>query len=192
MEDQVERQGGAALIQEAAVAVLMTVGLRAATTRMVTDQAGVGRGLLNHYFRWPDLRAAAWETILDTATADQFLPDQSPDQAFETYLASAFVPEARPFWQLWSEASDLARTDPALAAALNRSLNRTIARMGDCLSRGKTRHGWRVADPAATAVRLSALYDGLAGMLLTGASGLTPAAATAHLRHAFLAETGAV
>jgi AcrR family transcriptional regulator len=188
-EDRAERQGGAALIRDAAVLVLMSVGLRAATTRMVTDQAGVGRGLLNHYYRWPDLRAAAWEAIFDTATADQFPADQPPEEAFEAYLASAFAPEARPFWQLWSEATDLALTDPTLAAALHRTMNRMLGRMANCLSRGRDLLLWQLADPEETAVRLSALYDGLAGMLLADAPGLTMDKATAHLRHAFLAET---
>lgn len=189
MEDRDERRGGVLLIRDAAVEVLMSVGLRAATTRMVTDQAGVGRGLLNHYFRWPDLRAAAWETILAAATSDQFPEDQPPDEAFEAYFSSAFVPEARPFWQLWSEAADLAPTDPALAAALHRTISRMLDRMTACLSRGTVLHDWQVPDPAATATRLSALHDGLAGMLLSGAPGLTMDKATAHLRHAFRAET---
>ncbi len=77
------RRGGAALIRAAAVDVLLAVGLRAATTRMVTDQAGVGRGLLNHYFRWPDLRAAAWESIFAAVTTNQFPADQPPGGAEE-------------------------------------------------------------------------------------------------------------
>ncbi len=156
---------------------------------MVTDQAGVGRGLLNHYFRWPDLRAAAWESIFAAVTTNQFPADQPPGPSCETYLATAFAPEARVFWRLWSEAADLAPTDPALTGALHRTGSRMLDTMAACLARGACLQLWQVADPAASAVRLSALHDGLAGRLLSGTPGLTPDQATAHLRHAFQAET---
>ena len=64
-----ERVGTAALIQQAAVGVLLEVGLKAATTRAVTTRAGVGRGLLNHYYRWPELRAKAWAEIFAQVSA---------------------------------------------------------------------------------------------------------------------------
>lgn len=167
----------------------MEVGLRAATTRMVTDHAGVGRGLLNHYFRWPDLRAQAWESIFAAVIADQFPADLAPDQAFTSFINTAFVPEARPFWQLWSEAADLATTDPALAAALHRIASRMLDGMVTSLARGVRDHGWAIPSPADAGLRLSALYDGLAGMLLSGMPTLNPEKATALLRHAFQAET---
>ncbi|XOT96462.1 helix-turn-helix domain-containing protein, partial [Alcaligenes pakistanensis] len=60
-----EKQDSATRIRQAAVEILLEVGVRAATTRMVTERAGVGRGLLNHYFRWSELRAQAWGEIFE-------------------------------------------------------------------------------------------------------------------------------
>ncbi len=173
---------GAALIQQAAAEVLREVGLHAATTRAVTDRAGVGRGLLNHYFRWPELRALAWEAIF----AEVEEPAAPPDQALETWLTTAFAPEARAYWRLWLEATDLAASDPAMAAALTRVQGRMLARLTADLA---AMHG-RCPDPKATALRLTALQDGLAGLLLAGTTDLTPEAAEAHLRRAFALEMG--
>jgi AcrR family transcriptional regulator len=182
---QSDRQAsdGATLIRQAAAEVLREVGLHAATTRLVTDRAGVGRGLLNHYFRWPDLRAAAWEAIF----AEVETPETSPERALESWLAAAFAPGARAYWRLWLEATDLATSDPAMAAALKRVQGQMLAGLTANLAAGQGR--WRCADPAATALRLTALQDGLSGLLLAGTTDLTPEAAEAHLRRAFALET---
>ena len=45
-------------------------------------------------------------------------------------------------------------------------------------------------NPAASALRIGALYDGLAGMLISGAAPIEPADAEAHLRRAFELECG--
>ncbi|QLF70579.1 hypothetical protein FE840_014125 [Peteryoungia desertarenae] len=51
-------------------------------------------------------------------------------------------------------------------------------------------HGknWHQPDPAATALRLSALHDGLVALILSGLDAISPAEAERHLRHAFLLE----
>jgi AcrR family transcriptional regulator len=43
-------------ILHATVDLLLENGLAATKTRAVTERSGVGTGLLNHYFRWNDLR----------------------------------------------------------------------------------------------------------------------------------------
>lgn len=178
--------GGAALILQAAAEVLHEVGLQAATTRAVTDRAGVGRGLLNHYFRWPELRAMAWEAIF----AEVEGAHDAPDAALEYWLATAFIAEARAYWRLWLEATELAATDPAMAAALGRVQNRLLAGLSDSLARGSLAGHWACLDPEATALRLTALQDGLAGLLLAGTTALTPTQAEAHLRRAAALELG--
>ncbi|MBL9047022.1 MAG: TetR family transcriptional regulator C-terminal domain-containing protein [Tabrizicola sp.] len=178
--------GGAALILKAAADVLQEVGLQAATTRAVTDRAGVGRGLLNHYFRWPELRAMAWEAVFAEVAATE----EAPQKALETWLATAFMPEARAYWRLWLEATDLAATDPAMAAALGRVQRRLLAALANSLAQGSAAGHWRCADAEATALRLTALQDGLAGLLLAGTTDLTPAQAEDHLRRAVALELG--
>lgn len=186
-----EREGGADRIRRAAIEVLLDVGLNAATTRQVTDRAGVGRGLLNHYFRWPELRAAAWEVIFDAVGDDQFAAHAAPDRALEHYLATAFSDDAKVYWMLWLEATELAATDSTMAVALQRASQRMLAQLTACLAAGNAQALWHLPDADGAALRLTALYDGLAGMLLSGASALTPKEAERHLRQLFLLETRA-
>lgn len=190
MPDGDRKRIGAAMIRKAATEILLEVGLMAATTRAVTDRAQVGRGLLNHYFSWPELRASAWESIFTEVSAEQFSPGMPPDAALEHYLATGFHPQARVLWRLWLEATDLAGSDALMAETLKRVNLAMIGAMQECLANGARQGLWLVADPAGTALRISALYDGLAGLLLAGTADLTPSEAERHLRHAVRLELG--
>lgn len=187
-----EKQAGLVRIRQAAVEILLEVGVRAATTRMVTDRAGVGRGLLNHYYRWSQLRAEAWSEIFDKMLDEQPASAMQPDELIEAYFASAFDDSSRIYWALWLDAVDLAKTDSALASATGRIHRKMFAKLAGYLTDGAAKGLWQIADARATAVRLSALYDGLAGMLLTGTTDLTPTEAEGHLRQLFLLETGKI
>lgn len=189
-EGEETRPGGLELIRTAAAEVLLEKGLLAATTRAVTDRAGVGRGLLNHYFRWPELRAEVWAALFAEVTAEQFPVDMPPDAALDHYLATAFDPAARTYWRLWLEATELAGSDPLIADRLRLANLGMISAMRDCLAAGVRAKLWRLDDPAGAALRLSALYDGLAGMLLAKTADLTEAGAEQHLRAAVALETG--
>ena len=175
-------------ILRSTVSLLLEVGLSAATTRGVTQRAGVGTGLLNHYYRWPELRAAAWRAIFDAVADDQFPTGQPPDHALEHYFETAFTPDARQYWQLWIEAVELAAHDEAMAGALRDAQARLHNGLAGTLRAGCDANHWRLADPGATALRLGALYDGLAGLLISGAAQLDAEEAEAHLRAAFQRE----
>ena len=73
-----------------------------------------------------------------------------------------------------------------MAAALTRVQGGMLARLTAALAAVPGRR----AGPAATALRLTALQDGLAGLLLAGTPDLTPEMAEAHLRRAFALEVG--
>lgn len=178
-------------IMHATVALLLEDGLTATRTRAVTARSGVGTGLLNHYFRWNDLRATAWKLIFDDVAKDIFAPDLPPDQVMDRYFAGAFVPEAERFWRLWLEAIELARQDEAIARVLGEAQARMDSALCGVLGAGNAAGLWRLADPEATAVRLGALYDGLAGLLHSGSAHLTRSAAEAHLRCLFDLECAA-
>lgn len=184
-----EKEDSATRIRQAAVEILLEVGVRAATTRMVTERAGVGRGLLNHYFRWSELRAQAWGEIFDQLVGQEDGQEQEPTAFMENYLSSAFDQSSRIYWFLWMDATDLARTDAALAVVISRVQNRMLEQLASYLRRGAEQGLWQAPDPSGTALRLSALYDGLANMLLTEAIDLTAEQAEQHLRHLFLMET---
>lgn len=170
---------------EATVELLLEVGLRAATTRAVTQKAGVGTGLLNHYFRWPELRARAWAQIFQALAADQFAQEPDPRDALERYFATAFTPDAKHLWHLWIEATELAASDDFMKAAFRDASKQAHKGLRDVLVAGDEQGAWQLADPEGTAVRLSALYDGLAGMLLSPAQNMDAGQAEAHLRRAF-------
>jgi AcrR family transcriptional regulator len=172
-------------IIEATIELLLEVGLRAATTRAVTQKAGVGTGLLNHYFRWPELRALAWAQIFEVVAADQFSQETDPRAALERHFATAFTSDARQFWHLWVEAAELAASDDFMKTAFRKANKQAHKGLRDVLVAGDEQGFWKLADPDGTALRLGAIYDGLAGMLLSPAQNMDVAQAEAHLRKAF-------
>lgn len=172
-------------IIEATVELLLEVGLHAATTRAVTQKAGVGTGLLNHYFRWPELRALAWAQIFEAAAEDQFAQATDPRAVLERYFATAFAPDAKRFWHLWIEAAEFAASDGLMKAALRQARKQAHKGLREVLVAGDERGFWKLADPDGTALRLSAIFDGLAGILLSPAQDMDAAQAEAHLRKAF-------
>lgn len=169
----------------ATVELLLDQGLLAVQTRAVTERAGVGTGLLNHYFRWPELRAAAWAAIFDEVAADLRHPGESPAAALDRFFAESFAPVARPFWRLWVEAEGLAAQDEPMARAVAAARSRLRDGLTSILSEGAARGDWPLAAPRAMALRIEALRDGLAGLLIAGDGELDAEGATAHLRNSF-------
>lgn len=159
--------------------------MQATQTRAVTERAGVGTGLLNHYFRWPDLRAAAWSAIFEDLARDVLRDGEAPDQALDRVFAETFGAASRPIWRLWIEAENLAADDPAMAVALANARTLLRARLTELLEAGCASGAWALRAPGDTALRLEALRDGLAGMILSGDSAVDPALAERHLRAAF-------
>lgn len=173
---------------EATVAVILEVGLRAAKTRSVTERARVGTGLLNHYFRWPELRALAWVQLFTAVTQNQLAGSGDPQEDLDRYFSTAFSQDARRYWQLWIEASDLAASDEAMNAAFRKVSAQSRNRLRDLLQAGCDQGLWDLPAPDATALRLGAMYDGLAGLLLSPVAELDPAGAEVHLRKAMALE----
>ncbi len=184
------RGSGRERIFRAAVEVLMESGLEAAQTRSVTERAGVGTGLLNHYFRWPVLRAAAWESVFEDAPADIRRADEAPRAAIKRFMAEAFAPEARLYWRLWIDAERLAPHDPPIAEALDRIRTQLRSALTRLLADGAADGDWQLPDPAATALRLDALRDGLAGLILAGDPAMNADKARQHLEALFAMECG--
>ncbi|NKX43852.1 TetR/AcrR family transcriptional regulator [Roseicyclus persicicus] len=174
---------------EAAAALIAERGIAAVRTRDVTARAGVGVGLLNHYFTWSELRAAALERVLEAAEGavlGQAAGD--PPARRDAVLRAAFDPGHEALLQVWIEAEDLARGDPALADVLARAMAELRAGLAALIAEGVARGDWACPDPEGAALRLIALHDGLVGFLLTGVPPLDRGAATAHLARAFALE----
>jgi AcrR family transcriptional regulator len=184
--------GARAAILQAAVQLLRERGLVATRTRDVTALAGLSTGLLNHYFTWQALRAAALQQVLAEGL-DELLPDAAathpdPRLILDTLVEAVFAESADPLWRLWVEAVEAAPTDPTIVQAISDVSSGFASRLAACIVRGVELGVWRCADPDGSAFRLMALHDGLAGMLLTGIPGLTRAAAVTHMRTAFSLE----
>lgn len=177
-------------IMAATCALVCVKGLAATTTRDVTEKLGVGAGLLNHYFTWTELRAAALERVI-SADIEAALPDATtsdPRATIERFVAQAFQPSSDPIWRLWIEATDLATSDPSIEAAIRRCGARLRDGIARVLSNGDERAQWRCADPKGAATRIMAVHDGLVGFVLTGQVAVTRSEAGQHLRHAIEAE----
>jgi AcrR family transcriptional regulator len=165
--------------------VLLRKGLLAATTRDVTDELGVGAGLLNHYFTWPDLRATAFERLM-TRDLDQSLPADGAGAAsgvLKRFVASAFAKEADKIGRLWLEAYDLAAQDREFARRADASTAQWHSRLAALLARGHDDDEWHCSDAAGSSLRIIALIVGLAGMYYAQGSRLSRSDATLHLAH---------
>jgi AcrR family transcriptional regulator len=172
-----------------AAALIAERGLAAVRTRDVTARAGVGVGLLNHYFTWSDLRAAALDRVLG-AGRDRLLGlgPETPAARRDGLIRAAFDAGNDPLWQVWVEAGDAARADPVLAEVLDRAMVGFVADVAALIAEGVAAGDWTCPDPGGAAMRLLALHDGLLGFLFSGVPPMTREAAEAHLARAFALE----
>jgi AcrR family transcriptional regulator len=164
--------------------VLLEKGLAAATTRDVTAQLGVGVGLLNHYFSWSELRATAFELIVQH-DLEASLPKErtvAPKSLLEELIKNTFARQADSIWRLWVDCWELSAKDELLAKAARTQLRAWRERLAWLIEQGNSGNAWQCEDPQGAAWRILALLDGLAGYVLSSAPELTRAQATAHLR----------
>jgi len=163
--------------------VLLAKGLMAATTRDVTEELGVGVGLLSHYFSWTDLRSLAFARIaqadLDSAIRQRC--DVEAWQVLRDVIATAFAESADPVWRLWIEATELAAADPSMSRVVAACTDQWWQALAGLFERGCVAGAWSCGDPQGASWRIIALLHGLAGLTLAGDPRLTRAEATRHL-----------
>jgi AcrR family transcriptional regulator len=188
---QASQESRKSLIITATAEVLLEKGLLAARTRDVTERSGVGTGLLNHYFRWSELRALAWSKVFDGLFGELHQGTGDPKVTMERFLSESFTPQVDQIWQLWLEAIDLARSDDPMAQALKIAHKSQTDALTRVLEAGRISKCWTLENPSGTAVRLIALHDGLAGMILTRLTDMDHTTAARHLRFAFARECAA-
>lgn len=179
-----------AAILAAAAELIRERGIAAVRTRDVTARAGVGIGLLNHYFRWGELRAQAAAKAL-WAEIERVIPTEArPDRQLDIFLTCAFGAEADPLWRLWIEVTDLAMSDADMALAAGGCAEGILDELADILAEGATQELWRCAEPRAAALRILAFHDGLVGFVLTGLPRVERSEASAHLKRFVALELG--
>ncbi|MFK8083471.1 MAG: TetR/AcrR family transcriptional regulator [Granulosicoccus sp.] len=172
------RKSGAARREEmikVAAAMILKKGLKATTTRDITTKMGVGRGLLNHYFSWEELRALAFSSIAENDIEHTFLtsPRTNPEKTLKRYTREAFSKHAEPYWRLWMEAIEEAVDDERLAQIIHSHAAQTRENLQALLTLGVETGKWQCKNPKATTWRIVALQDGLLGFLLLDTPGLT-------------------
>jgi AcrR family transcriptional regulator len=162
---------------------LLEQGFARTTTRDVARRLGIGAGLINHYFAFSDLRAAAFVRACATSTG----PADSADaaSAMEDFFAAAFDPALDGLWRLWVEAVELSGTDDAMRQALADCTAVALHGLTTTIALGTAQGAWRIADAEGTALRLLALHEGLVGFVLTGLPAMPRDVAAAHLRAVF-------
>lgn len=179
-----------AAILAAAVELIREKGVASVRTRDVTARAGVGIGLLNHYFRWGSLRATAAAEALQTEI-DHILPGQGlPEWQLDAFIARAFTCEADLLWRLWIEISDLAMTDADMGEAASGCAEGILDLVATILAKGAAQGLWRCAEPRGSAMRILAFHDGLVGFVLTGLPKLERSEASVHFERFVALELG--
>ncbi|MCC5975278.1 MAG: TetR family transcriptional regulator C-terminal domain-containing protein [Rubellimicrobium sp.] len=179
-----------AAILSAAADLIRENGVAAVRTRDVTARAGVGIGLLNHYFKWGELRALAAAQAL-WAEIDRVVPDApTPDRQLDVFLARAFGEDADPLWRLWIEVTDLAMSDPDMARAAEGCAEGILNELAAILEQGAAKRLWHCPAPRAAALRILAFHDGLVGFVLTGLPRVERAEAAEHLNRFVALELG--
>lgn len=165
-----------AQIVEGAYSVILEKGLAGTATRDVTRELGVGSGLLHHYFSsWAELRAEVVKTFIakEIAALNDALSHDAPDEVFGHFVNwMVSDPEFR-FWRLWLDAIEEARRDPELADIVQDGYMQWHASIVALIDRAADKDLGNSIKPQHVAWRISALVDGLMGMLVFGRTHLT-------------------
>ncbi|MEL6520881.1 MAG: TetR family transcriptional regulator C-terminal domain-containing protein, partial [Pseudomonadota bacterium] len=163
-------------IVEGACAIILEKGLSGTATRDVTRHLGVGSGLLHHYFKtWGELRAEVVKTFIhqEIAALRQALSNCPTDRVFECFIDwMTSDPDLR-FWKLWLDAIEEARRDPDLAAIVQDGHVQWHAAIVEMLERSSENGPLDNVHAQHAAWRVSALFDGLMGIMTIGRAPLT-------------------
>jgi AcrR family transcriptional regulator len=162
---------------------LLEQGMARTTTRDVARRLGIGAGLINHYFAFSDLRAAAFVHAVTTTMTPTDRAD--PTAVMDEFFAAAFAPALDGLWRLWVEATDLSGTDDPMRQALAQCTALALDGLTATIATGTAQGAWRIADAESTAIRLLALHEGLVGFVLSGLPAMPRDVATAHLQGVF-------
>ncbi|KIC51326.1 hypothetical protein RA29_05740 [Tateyamaria sp. ANG-S1] len=180
-------------IVEGAYQVILQNGLSGTATRDVTRHLDVGSGLLHHYFKtWAELRAEVVRTFifkeiseLEASMAE--VPVERLTQHFVDWMISD--PDDQ-FWGLWLDAIEEARRDDELAEIIRDGHMRWHAVIADLIKRCVDAEQGKCDAPVTAAWRISALIDGLMGILALQQTALSPSAVRQIVKQQIALELG--
>ena len=152
-------------IVEAAAAIAVAEGLDRVTAKRVAAELGVFPGLVSHYFATADeLVATAFAHAAANEREQIFgraaLADRPADRVQR--LLSAWLHRDRDSVSLlWLDAWQASRRRPALLAEVGRQMNTDVDRLSAVIADGITAGDFPIDDPAAPALQILSLIDGL-------------------------------
>ena len=136
----------------------------------------MGSGLLHHHFvNWQALRAETVHAFVHSEITDleQRLSCLPADLLVETFVDWMTKDDEHKHWNLWLNAIVEGRQDAALEEVMKSAYARWHKCIAALLVRVSEARGLKNFQSEAAAWRLSALIDGLAGILVTRTWGLT-------------------
>lgn len=154
-----------AALLDAATVVLIEEGIGALTLRHLAQRLGVAPGLVNHYF--PEIEALAAEAfsaIVESEVADLFdaaTAETAPVAQLARLIAALLEPDRRGVSLLWLDAWQASRNRTQLRAAVVAAMDLWQHRMAALIAQGAAAGAFTSVDPAAAAIRILALIDGL-------------------------------
>ncbi len=155
-------------ILDTAVALFIEKGIAAVTTREVTEQLGLSRSHIYHYFsNWQALSLAAVERFM-TQEITQFTQEIEglPPEQQLCRLADIYLPEAADAsWKLYDSLWQMAANNPAYAALAEENMASWCALIDGIIQRGVALQHFRTTDVAQTTRQLSAMLNGYAERL---------------------------
>jgi AcrR family transcriptional regulator len=171
---QVRKEQRRERVLEAALEVVSERGL--ASTRMsdISERAAMSSGHVLYYFKTKEallMEALRFIEARVYEAADAELPGLPPGAARLRRLLELNLPEARgdPRWMLWLEAWALAPHDEPIARLIAELDRRWVDRLGATVHEGIEAGAFACEDEGGFAYRFSAMFDGLAVQVVTGA-----------------------
>lgn len=151
---------------DAAISVMQRKGMGEATSREVTQAAGVSAGLVHHYFESFDhLLATAFEQVAfaDLDRVRDALVDISDPVARLDHLIEVFAPVGDDWqYQVWLDVWSVSARHPTLLKAAQRANAEWQQLMADLFRDGIAQGVFHCPDAEAAAWRVLALLDGMA------------------------------
>ncbi len=157
-----------ALILDTAVALFIEKGITDVTTREVTEQLGLSRSHIYHYFsNWQILCLAAIERFMarEIAQFSDEVAGLSPDQKL-IRLAEIYLPDsADASWKLYDSLWQMAANNDAYARLAESNITSWMTLIGDTIQQGVDDAVFRKTDVSRTTRQLSAMLNGYAEVL---------------------------
>lgn len=158
-----------AQILEVAAALFIEKGIEKVTTRELTEQLGLSRSHIYHYFKdWQSLCLEALESYLRTELTEftHSLNGLDPREKLNVLIKN-YLPEGPDaVWQLYDSLWRVATNDEAYAGLAERNMNDWMALVADILHEGVATKAFNATDPDRVTRQFTAMLNGYSESLI--------------------------